>query len=105
MTKARRSDSTILAKRGGELRRRFTIAHELARFMMVHHVADQPERFRSESSDFLRVTAKNSDQRQRGEVEATHFATLMLMPPHLSRAAMAAFREPDLQHVLMSRAT
>lgn len=101
VTDAKRSEGTILAKRGGEPRRRFTIAHELGHFVMAHHVPDQPGRFLCKSSDRLRVKAKEGDQRQRREVEANRFATLMLMPPHLLRGAMAAFREPDLQHVLV----
>ncbi|CAO4163161.1 hypothetical protein CLBKND_00091 [Methylorubrum aminovorans] len=41
VTDAKRSEGTILAKRGGEPRRRFTIAHELGHFLMAHHVSDQ----------------------------------------------------------------
>jgi Zn-dependent peptidase ImmA (M78 family) len=100
ITDAKRSEGTILAKRGGEPRRRFTIAHELGHFLMAHHVPHQPGRFLCKNSDLLRVKAKEGDQRQRGEVEANRFASLLLMPPHLLRAAMAAFPEPDLQHVL-----
>lgn len=48
----------------------------------------------------MRLTAKEGDQRQRWEVEANRFAALVLMPPHLLRGAMAAFGQPDLQHVL-----
>ncbi|CAO4132913.1 hypothetical protein OFEAOIEE_LOCUS636 [Methylorubrum extorquens] len=101
VTDAKRSEGTILIKRGGEPRRRFTIAHELGHFLIAHHVPDQPGRFLCKSSDMLRLTAKEGDRRQRREVEANRFATLMLMPPHLLRGAMAAFREPDLQHVLV----
>lgn len=100
VTDAKRTEGTILAKRGGEPRRRFTIAHELGHLLMAHHVPDQPGRFLCKSSDLLRVTAKEGDQRQHREVEANRFASLLLMPPHLLRAAMAAFPEPDLQHVL-----
>ena len=101
VTDAKRSEGTILAKRGGEPRRRFTIAHELGHFLMAHHDPDQPGRFVCKRSDLLRRTAKAGNQRQRREVEANRFATLMLMPPHLLREAMAAFREPDLQQVLL----
>jgi len=101
VTDAKRSDGIILVKRGGEPRRRFTIAHELGHFLMAHHVPDQPGRFLCKNSDMLRLTAKEGDQRQRMEVEANRFATLLLMPPHLLRGAMAAFRECDLEHVLV----
>ncbi|WP_456685613.1 ImmA/IrrE family metallo-endopeptidase [Bradyrhizobium sp. P5_C11_2] len=101
VTDAKRSEGTILAKRVGEPRRRFTIIHELGHFLMAHHVPDQPGRFLCKSSDLLRITAKEGDQRQRREVEANRFASLMLMPPHLLRGAMAAFHKPDLQHVLV----
>ncbi|MFD0938384.1 ImmA/IrrE family metallo-endopeptidase [Methylobacterium trifolii] len=100
VTDAKRSEGIILAKCGGEPRRRFTTAHELGHFLMAHHVPDQPGRFLCNSSDLLRLTAKAGDQRQRREVEANRFAALVLMPPHLLRGAMTAFREPDLQHVL-----
>jgi len=100
VTDAKRSDGTILVKRGGEPRRRFTIAHELGHFLMAHHVLDQPGRFLCTSADMLRPTARAGDGRQQREVEANRFATLLLMPPHRLRGAMAAFREPDLQHVL-----
>jgi Zn-dependent peptidase ImmA (M78 family) len=100
VTDAKRAEGTILVKRGGEPRRRFTIAHELGHFLMAHHVPDQPGRFLCKSSDLLRIKAKEGDQRQRREVEANRFASLLLMPPHLLRGAMAAFREPGLQHVL-----
>lgn len=99
VTDAKRADGTILVKRGGEPRRRFAIAHELGHFLMAHHVPDQPGRFLCKSSDLLRTTAKEGDQRQRREIEANRFATLMLMPPHLLRKAMAAFPGADLQHV------
>jgi Zn-dependent peptidase ImmA (M78 family) len=100
VTDAKRSEGTILVKPGGEPRRRYTVAHELGHFLMAHHVPDQPGRFLCKSSDLLRTTAKEGDQRQRREVEANRFATLLLMPPHLLRGAMAGFHEPDLQHVL-----
>ena len=81
MTDANRSEGTILDKHGGEPRRRFTIAHELAHFLTARHVPDQPGRFTCKSSDFLRVTAKDDDSPRRREVEADRFATFILMPP------------------------
>ena len=101
VTDGERSEGTILAKRGGEPRRRFTLAHELGHFLMAHHVPDEPGRFLCTSADFLRLTAKEGDPRQRREVEANRFAALVLMPPHRLRGAVAALSEPDLQHVLV----
>ena len=69
--------------------------------LRAHHVPDQPGRFLCKSSDLLRLTAKPGDPRQRMEMEANRFASLVLMPPPLLRGAMEAFREPDLQHVLI----
>ncbi len=40
VTDANRSEGTILVKRGGEPRRRFTIAHELGHSLHAHHVPD-----------------------------------------------------------------
>ena len=48
----------------------------------------------------LRITAKADDPRQRREVEANRFASLLLMPPHLLRGTMTEFREFVLQHAL-----
>ena len=63
VTDAKQSGGTILAKRGGEPRRRFTIAHELSHFLMAHHIPDQPDRFSYKTSDMLRITAKAGDPR------------------------------------------
>ena len=100
VTDAKRSEGTILARRGGEPRRRFTLAHELGHFLMAHHAPDEPGRFLCRSADLLRSIAKEGDQRQRREVEANRFAALLLMPPHRLRDAMTVFGVPDLQHVL-----
>ncbi len=89
----------------GQPRRRFTTAHELVRYLMAHHVPDQPGWFTRKSSDFLRVTAKDGDPRQRREIEANRFATVMLMPPHLLRAAWQPFATPIRGTFLRSPAT
>lgn len=99
VTDADRSEGIVLVRTGFAARRRFTIAHELGHFLMPLHVPDQPGRFLCKSSDLLRLTAKEGDRRQRMEVEANRFASLLLMPPPMLRQAMRGFREPDLQHV------
>ena len=66
---------------------------------MAYHAPDQSGRSLRKSSDLLRLTVKQGDRRQRREVEANRFAALMLISPHMLRGPMAAFGEPDLQHV------
>ena len=66
---AKRSEDSTQTKRGGEPRRRFTIAHELGHLLMAHHVPDQSCRFICKKSDLLGFTAKGGDQRQRREIE------------------------------------
>lgn len=99
ITDEARSEGIILVKRGFEPRRRFTIAHELGHFLMPKHVPDQPGRFLCSSQDLFRLHPKEGDRRQRMEVEANRFASLILMPPPRLRAAMSAYQEPSLQHV------
>ncbi len=53
ITDATRSEGIILAKRAGEPRRRFTLAHELGHFLMAHHVPDEPGRFVCKGADLL----------------------------------------------------
>lgn len=99
LTDADRSEGIVLVRRGFPARRRFTIAHELGHFLMPHHVPDQQGRFLCKSGDLLRLTAKEGDRRQRMEVEANRFASLLLMPPPVLRQAMRSYREPNLQHI------
>jgi hypothetical protein len=103
ITDTDRSEGIILVKNitdpRREPRRRFTIAHELGHFLMPSHVPDQPGRFLCKSSDLGRTNAKEGDRRQRMEVEANRFASLILMPPPVLRQAMRGCRKPDLQHI------
>lgn len=99
ITDADRSEGIVLVKKGLEVRRRFTIAHELGHFLMPHHVPDQTGRFLCKSGDLARLTAKEGDKRQRMEVEANRFASLLLMPPKRLRQEMRTCRDPDLQHI------
>ncbi|WP_409564652.1 ImmA/IrrE family metallo-endopeptidase [Methylobacterium sp. J-067] len=80
-TAAKRFEGIILAKCGDGPRRRLTVAHELVHGLMAHHIPDLRGRFTCKSSDFLRVTAKDGDPRQRREVEANRFATLIPIAP------------------------
>jgi Zn-dependent peptidase ImmA (M78 family) len=99
ITDTDRSEGIILVKNTMEVRRRFTIAHELGHFLMPSHVPDQPGRFLCKSSDLRRMNAGEGDRRQRMEVEANRFASLILMPPPALRLAMRGCRKPDIQHI------
>jgi len=103
ITDTDRSEGIILVKNAKdprlEPRRRFTIAHELGHFLMPSHVPDQPGRFLCKSSDLRRTNAREGDRRQRMEVEANRFASLILMPPPALRQAMRNCTKPDLQHI------
>lgn len=99
ITDADRSEGIILVKKSVEARRRFTIGHELGHFLMPLHVPDQAGKFLCSRADMLRLAPKEGDRRQRMEVEANRFASLILMPPPAIRQAMRGFREPSLQHI------
>ncbi|MCJ2069709.1 ImmA/IrrE family metallo-endopeptidase [Methylobacterium sp. J-030] len=99
ITDADRSEGIILVKKGVEERRRFTIGHELGHFLMPLHIPDQAGKFLCSRADMLRLKPKEGDRRQRMEVEANRFSSLILMPPTMLRRSMSGFREPDLQHI------
>lgn len=99
ITDAERSAGIILVKNTMEVRRRFTIAHELGHFLMPSHVPDQAGRFLCKSSDLRRTSAREGDRRERMEVEANRFASLILMPAPALRQAMRGCTEPSLQHI------
>ena len=80
-------------------RRRFTIAHELAHFLIPTHMPDAPGRFLCSRADLMRLTAKETDRRARMEVEANRFASLILIPPPMFRRAVGK-QSPDLQHIV-----
>jgi Zn-dependent peptidase ImmA (M78 family) len=62
-------------------RRRFTIAHELAHFLMPSHVPSSDGQFLCSQRDMFLLSATEQDRRARMEVEANRFAGLILLPP------------------------
>jgi Zn-dependent peptidase ImmA (M78 family) len=101
LTDEGRSTGIILvnkAARGG--RRRFTIGHELAHFLILSHAPVEPGRFLCSRADMQRWDAKQSDRYKRMEVEANQFAALILMPPPALRKFIEGKRDPNLSHVL-----
>jgi hypothetical protein len=100
ITDTDRSSGIILVNQASlPPRRRFTIAHELAHFLIPTHMPDAPGRFLCSRADLMRLTAKENDRRGRMEVEANRFASLILIPPPMFRRAVGK-QSPDLQHIV-----
>jgi Zn-dependent peptidase ImmA (M78 family) len=100
ITDETRSSGIILVNRSSfKGRRRFTIGHELAHFLIPSHMPDEPGRFLCSREDMGRLGTAEQSRRGRMEVEANQFAALILLPPPALRIAMKAYRDPDLKHV------
>lgn len=99
ITDRERSSGIILVKEGFRHRKRFTIMHELAHFLLPHHIPDTEGRFLCSLADMYKLLGGELGRRERMEAEANRFAFLILMPPPALRRALAKCNEPDLQHV------
>jgi Zn-dependent peptidase ImmA (M78 family) len=100
ITDAERSSGVILVNEASHpYRRRFTVGHELAHFLIPTHMPDKPGRFLCSRDDMMRQSAKETDRHARMEVEANQFSSLMLIPPPALRIALRSCRDPDLQHI------
>jgi Zn-dependent peptidase ImmA (M78 family) len=82
-----------------EQRQRFTIAHELAHFLMPSHLPSAEGHFLCSQEDMFQLHSGEQDQRRRMEAEANRFASLILLPPKHFRSDVAATKDPSLQHV------
>jgi Zn-dependent peptidase ImmA (M78 family) len=101
LTDEGRSTGIILvnkAARGG--RRRFTIGHELAHFLIMSHVPIEPGKFLCSKADMQRWDVKQNDRYKRMEAEANRFAALILMPPPILKKFIETKTDPNLAHVL-----
>jgi len=100
ITDTDRSDGVILVnKKSHYFRQRFTMAHELAHFLLPTHMSDEAGRFLCSREDLNLLTANESDRRARMEVEANRFASLILIRPPVLRKAFGK-REPSLAHMI-----
>ena len=96
-----RSQGTILVNRAAlRGRRRFTIGHELAHFLIPMHKPIKGDQFLCSREDMRRWSAKENDAYARMEVEANKFSALILMPPRNLRAMMGTFRDPNLSQIV-----
>jgi hypothetical protein len=111
LTDRRRSFGSILANMaGGPRRARFTIAHELAHFLLERHELSDAAGFACVGADMAEARAATTRQRQ--EREANTFAIELLAPllrmrPHLAGAAdlSAALRARDDLEISLEAAT
>jgi Zn-dependent peptidase ImmA (M78 family) len=81
-------------------RRRFTIAHELAHFLLPSHIPSAHGRFLCKMSDMLALQAGEADKRLRMEVEANRFAAHILMPAPSFRPDVAVGKDPNLNQLI-----
>jgi Zn-dependent peptidase ImmA (M78 family) len=100
ITDSERSSGVILVNEASHpYRRRFTVGHELAHFLIPSHMPDKSGRFLCSRADMMRLSARENDRRARMEVEANRFSSLMLIPPPALRITLRNCREPDLLHI------
>jgi Zn-dependent peptidase ImmA (M78 family) len=98
ITDTTRSSGFILVNRKAiRGRRRFTIGHELAHFLMTTHKPPAGG-FQCSRAD-MRRWDKEASPSVRMEVEANEFSALLLMPPPLWQRECAKFRDPDLLQI------
>jgi len=100
ITDTERSAGIILARKGYPYRCRFTIAHELAHFLIPTHMPDIPGRFLCSRADMARLSASESDRRGRMEVQANRFASLLLIPPPLLRSRLVDLKDPNISQMV-----
>ncbi len=100
MDQHRRNGIILVNKAGRDGRRRFTIGHELAHFLIPTHKPVKGDKFLCSRDDMRRWSENEQDAYARMEVQANKFSALILMPPPLLRRYMARLRDPDLSHVL-----
>lgn len=94
-----RSQGFILVQKGlHRVRRRFTIGHELAHFLLTSHMVPS-DGFKCTGEDMRRWADKSASGLHKMEVEANEFASLILMPPPLWRAETKKFRDPEISQV------
>jgi IrrE N-terminal-like domain len=101
LTDQYRSKGIILVnKSSGPGRRRFTVGHELAHFLIPTHKPVRTDSFLCSRDDMATWTVTEQTTYERMEAEANRFSALILMPPPLLRPYMMRLGEPDLTGVL-----
>lgn len=100
LTDVTRRKGVILANsRGGRRRARFTIAHELAHFLLERHQLSDTEGFRCRAPD-LREN-RTDTQHNRQETQANQFAAEVLCPRPIAMRYMTG--DPDVRDAVRMR--
>lgn len=100
MDQYRREGIILVNKSSGLGRRRFTVGHELAHFLIPTHTPIKADRFLCSREDMSTWTAGEQNRYGRMEVEANRFSALILMPPPLLRPYLARRGDPSVTGVL-----
>jgi hypothetical protein len=93
------SGGILLASGRSAKRQRFSIAHELGRFLIPSHMPSPGERFSCSCDDLRLSGTRERDRRRRIKAEANRFAAHLLMPRKQIRARLTA-NQPDLGEVI-----
>lgn len=101
VTNATKSTGVILVRdKLPNVRRRFTIGHELGHLLIPTHVPGQNDRFLCSFDDLLSLDPKTADKRLRWEAEANRFSSLMLLPPPTFRKDANVGKDPNLNDII-----
>ncbi|WP_417414320.1 ImmA/IrrE family metallo-endopeptidase [Hoeflea sp.] len=98
---ARSFGAILVRKKVNHQRRRFTIAHELGHFLIVHHrPLNDNEGFLCDRKAMRQWDIKSQNAYSKMEAEANRFAALVLMPPPHLRHLLANQKHQSLSIVL-----
>lgn len=96
-----RNHGVILVNtKAGYRRRRFTIGHELAHFLIIWHKPRDGQQFFCKAEDMLVSKAKSEDQFKRMEVQANRFSAGILMPAPMFRRDIRHHHSPNISQIL-----
>lgn len=90
------SGAILVAADRPRQRQRYSIAHELAHFLIPTHLPTPGEQSLCSTEHFRLVDVQADDRRRRREAEANRLAALLLIPPHVLRPELQKIRSPDV---------
>lgn len=96
----RSAGGILLQKDLGLFRRRFTIAHELAHFLIKTHKPAIDGKFLCDRNAMKAWDMKKQDRYLKMEAQANRFAAAILMPPPHLRKFLGQYETPSLDAVI-----